>query len=362
MLNEKHGYIDPKEFLLNEITEKVYDVITDDSYIFSNWFYYPKSDGVKKYKNDSGISFYTFEQYINSKYLTNIIVTIVRIDNYDTARSKCMQGFIDDKDAGFYQPSTDNKTGYIYLNYNMYKDVDDSTKTDIKDTIYHEMRHFFDDTKNIIPQRKKGTIADQEHYVNVLAENVLDIDIDSIKDEVNSKSDIDYQESFEILDKLVYIMEPTEMNAFYHSLVVQLQKYKEDNPDCTLQEIKKYAQENNHLFFMRDWLDTPEKYKIVVNKTIGKNTEFAVHYMNKWLNHIKHTNDWVKGQNKYFMQTYLNNKDPWVANIEKAEAELAIRKYVKRDFSKLVYKRIQPVLLKTFKNIDKLIVDILIGD
>lgn len=362
MLNEKHGYIDPKEFLLDKITDKAYEVITDDSYIFSNWFYYPKSDGLKKYRNESGISFYTFDEFVNSKYLNKVVVTIVRIDNYDTAKSKCMQGFIDDKDAGFYQPSADNKIGYIYINYNMYKDIDEHTKTDLRDTIYHEMRHFFDDTKNIIPQRKKGTIADQEHYVNVLAENVLNIDVDNIKDDVNTKSDIDYQEAFEILDQLVYIMEPTEMNAFYHSLVVQLQKYKEENPECTLQEIKKYAEEKNHLYFMRNFLDTKEKYKKVVSATIGKNTEFAVHYMNKWLNHIKHTNDWVKNQNKLFTQKYLNNKDVWDDTFEDDEAALAIRKYIKQYFSMIVYKRIQPTLLKTFKNIDKLIVDIMIGD
>lgn len=150
MLNEKHGYIDPKEFLLDEITETAYEALTDDTIMFTNWFYYPKSDGVKKYRNDTGISFYTFEQYINSKYLNKVIVTIVRIDNYDTAKSKCMQGFIDDKDAGFYQPFNDTKVGYIYLNYNMLKDYDDP-KTELKDTIYHELRHFFDDTKDIIP-------------------------------------------------------------------------------------------------------------------------------------------------------------------------------------------------------------------
>lgn len=190
----------------------------------------------------------------------------------------------------------------------------------------------------------------------------MDIDIDNIKDNVKSKADINYQETFEILDQLVYIMEPTEMNAFYHSLVVQLKKYKEDNPDCTIQEIKKYTEETNHLYFMRNYLDTPEKYKKVVSATIGKNTEFAVHYMNKWLNHIKHTNDWVKKQNKFFSQKYLNNKDVWDDTFEENEASLAIRKYVKQYFSLFVYKRIQPIVLKTFKNIDKLIADTLIGD
>lgn len=366
-LIEKYGYLDPNSLKLDELTDKVYNIITDDFAIFDNTFKYFAQGAEQEYTSKEGLEFNQFTFKFNSNDMKNIYVTIIK----QTTDVKIKQKFfkiLNDDIYGFYTSKWSNdNTGYIFLSYNKLVKNTDKLYTNIKDTLYHEIRHYYDDLKNIIPRIKKGTLADSDrHYINVLAEQVLGINIETYEEPGTNRHLND--EDFEDFNQIFYLLNPTELNGHFHSFVVQLASYKKQltkkGEKLTLPKVQKFMEEGyeKHDMYMsilyefkQQIFDDEKSFKKFIRLISNKNYTAYIYYFNKMLSLIKLNDAWIDKQNTFIEKQLLHGQDPYTGDISKEDAEQVIKTYIFKYFIPYFYKKLKPYLNSIYKNIDKVI-------
>lgn len=358
-ITEKHGYIDESKWLLDEITDKVTDAIVnipiseyDDTY---SYIY----KGQKKLQKDTqGLKFYSFTEDIDSDVIKTIKVIVVYIETPEIVNCKRFEGFVSG-DHGFYATSISDNVGYIYINYNTSKQQKD-IRTFVKNTLYHEMRHYFDDLKHLIPTQKHGNKSSIvcDHYVNVLAEEVLLYDYNEIDKVIQKRN----TENDQILQELIYATDPTEIYAWYHSFVVDIKKFKHENPNCSYDDVIKFMQENGDrssgLYFLKNYFKTLEGYKKAILASCNKDIQSYLYYFNNVFGCIKTSDEWVLKQNDMIRTKMLKGKSPYIDEFEDEDIEKIIRVYINKVFIPYVYKQLGKHFQVMYKNMDKLITDI----
>lgn len=368
ILFEKHGYLDQKTLKLDEITDTIYDIIHGPEDEWEKTYRVFKDGKTYSARTDDGIEYREFIVNINSNKIKKLQFIIVKLDedniDYDTLNKitkRRLDTFLYSDALGFYSinMSTD-ELGIIFISANAHVNT---SKSELKNTIYHEIRHYFDDLVKVIPNKRHGTVSDTTHYIEVLGSEILDVDFRYKGEESKAK------EPNPELQFFFYITDPTELNAFYHSLVIDLQDLKKDNQELTYKDIKEYLAkvdtENNMAFIYEMYhtiFDSEEKYKKCMKKLLGNKLKPYIQYFSYTFPYIKMSEDQVVKQNRFIMQKYLHNKSPYMDDITKDEAKYAIKHYIEDYYMKFVYKQIIPYIKSSVKNIDKLIVDLTLND
>lgn len=365
-INEKYGYLDQNSLKLNDLTDKVVNILNDDTLMFEDTYMYVYKDHEHYYKTDEGLEFYTFIYQINDTVIKNVKIIIVKYTDKNKIHSNSLFNLFANDAFGFYavKYSTTN-IGYIYLSYNVLKEQKNIRK-EVKDTLYHEIRHYYDDLKKIIPRYKNKTkIIKNDHYINVLAEEVLNINANSYESEDHTKNINDNDNNF--VNDILYVMEPTELNGHFHSFVIQLAAYKnklkKEGKKLTLKNVKSFLVNGylKHSIYMglvyaaKPYFTSEEEYKKIVTEFC--NTDYAayIYYFNKMLSSIKTNSAWLKSQNKQIEQKLLHGKNPYMDDISKELAEKVIKTYIDNYFISYVYRQMKPYIKTVYKNLDKVI-------
>lgn len=359
ILTEKHGYIDPDSILLDKITDKVYDIIINDKGFINSYSYIYNG---KKYtiENIDGVLFSKFTVNLKHNKLKQLNVIVVKITDEDIVTDKDFIKFTGDSPTfGYFQTSLNDNIGYIYISYDAHIVLPDNhIKSEIKNTIYHEIRHYFDEVVGVIPRTHKNTSADIPHYIEEIANEVLDINYTTNKTQLRDSKN-------KGLTRLLYMLNPTEINAFYHSFVVTLQEYKQEHPNCTYNDIIKYikqleTEDDNTAFIYNHYsifFSTYDKYKKVID-SLCNNVDDYVFYFVITFKQIKTTNEYVTKQNKIISNKFLNGETVYGSDMSDKQAEQIIRDYINEYYIKFVYYHIHKYIFNVVKNINKLIADL----
>lgn len=363
-LSEKHGYISKDEFNINYISQTIINFLLNDNSIWENYY---KVNGKKLGLNNS-LKYKTFKFKLNNDLIKNVVITVVNILKFDNKVRKEFPDFYFDNAKAFYSTGDSNlienqNIGYIYINANYFynKYNDESMLEDLQETLYHELRHYYDNRRNVL------TIHNSK--INELGDlfKKLDISINDIIYTINKNKSENSQ--YKLFDDFIYVLTPTEINGWYHSLTVNIEKQfnllkdKEEFRNLSNYQIflkivkdKKYNKPSYFLYNINEFINTKEKYKNTIKHLMSKddvlNIELALYYIHKTLN----TYEFSDEQKKIIMDKFNNYIDLSVNTISILEEYIEL--FLDLFYIDFVYDYIYPKYYRIYKNIHKFIVSL----
>ena len=214
-ITEKIGYIDQKQFNLDTVVNSIVEFMTSPDI---HWDTNYEVKGKPNVKDLEGFLYHTFTFDLDNPKLGFIKVILVNIDTDKVNTSYKFQGFIDGDDAAFYSPvdstvdKKKNNCGYIYINYNTFKGYTDNKEEltdELKEYVYHELRHYYDNIMGVFG----GPLKELLHITLIADEFNINSKVFKEKTkEALLKKDTTYKS----LKNFLYVSQPTELNAWYH--------------------------------------------------------------------------------------------------------------------------------------------------
>ena len=358
-ITEKIGYIDQKQFNLDTVVNSIVEFMTSPDI---HWDTNYEVNGKPNVKDLEGFLYYTFTFDLDNPKLGFIKVILVNIDTDKVNTSYKFQGFIDGEDDAFYSPvdstvdKKKNNCGYIYINYNNFKDYTgnkDELADELKEYVYHELRHYYDNIMGVF----KGPIEGLLHITFIA--DALNINNKTFKEKAKEallKNDTTYK----YLTKLLYVSKPTELNAWYHSFVLNMMTYTKKNPNVTKDDILKYIKtpalnnEDYSCFIYNSVLvyKTFHNYSIAINGLCGQDPIKLFYYITNTLNECNPSENTIKQMNTLFGKNYI---DYFSDKFDYKTFGTKLSAFINDYYMHYVYKKIAPKYLHTYKNMKKFI-------
>lgn len=363
-LNEKHGYISKEEFNINYISQTIKNFLLNGNSIWENYY----NVNGKKLGINNSLKYKTFKFKLNNDLIKNVVITVVKILKFDNNVQKEFPDFYFDNAKAFYSTVNSNlienqSIGYIYINANYFynKYTDESMLEDLQETLYHELRHYYDNRRNVLTAHISK--------INELDElfKKLDISINDIIYNINKNKN--NNQLYKLFDDFIYVLTPTEINGWYHSLTINIENHfnllkdkKEFKNFSNYQiflkivEDKKYNKPSYFLYNINEFIKTKEKYKKTLKYLMSENKvlniELALYYIYKTLN----TYEFSDKQKKIIMDKFNYYIDLSV------NTDFILKEYIENFLDSFyidfVYDYIFPKYYRIYKNIHKFIVSL----
>lgn len=353
-INEKIGYIDPKQFNFKHVIDTVISFMTSGKEI--KWESKYDVNGKKNIKDIDGFGYYTFKFDLKNDKLGFIKLILVNIID-EKASSYKFEGFINKDDVAFYSPvdsTVDNgkhNCGYIYISYNYFSEWIDNKVTlyeKLTPIIYHELRHYYDNIIGVFD----GTIKELLHITLIADE--LDITTKTFISQLkgsNAKTD-------SALKNLLYFSEPTELNAWYHTFVQVMMNIQKKHPDYRKDDyikfIKEHESESNSFFIYNYAIvySKFENYKFVINSLCGTDPVKLFYYISSTLTVCKPSDKTLKKLNDLFEKKYINY---FTDKIDSKIFGDKLSEFCNDCYMAYVYKKTAPKYQHIVKNMSKFI-------
>ena len=353
-LNETYGYISNDKFNLDYIVKTVHKLLYsrvgwDNTYTLPNGC-------IKKYNN---ILFKQMTFDIPYQKMNKVSIILVKYMKDTTSKNDKFASLKENGDcAAFYDPddsiiSEEKNFGVIYLSWMyFYKMLSKNIVLDyLEEYLSHELRHYFDNTIGVFRKDMElgETVIEQEaEFLNIKEKDFQTL--------INRTKNKELLSQYNLLKNICYITDPTEMNAFLHSLISALKVYKRYNPNATALQIKNYIStqefqsfELYNIYFIFDNLDT---YKQSILLLCNDRVEALYYYFYESINSNYIDAKEKKKLNKKFDELYSH--DSYSEN----EFKEALKKFLNDYWMKYIYKRIAPRYKEVYKNINKYIDDL----
>ena len=353
-VNEKIGYVDPNQFNFKHVVETVISFMTSGEEI--KWQKQYDVNGKKNVKDIEGFGYHAFTFDLKNDKLGFIKLILVNVID-EKANSYKFEGFTDGEDAAFYSPvdSTVDKgkhnCGYIYISYNYFAQwISDKNKLyeELTPIIYHELRHYYDNIIGVFDGSTKELL-----HITLIADE-LGINtktfISQMK-ETGTKQDYS-------LKNLLYVSEPTELNAWYHTFVQIMMGLQKKHPEFKKDDYIKFIKENeteSHSFFIYNYAviySKPENYKMAINTLCGTDPVKLFYYIATTLTACKPSDKTLKKLNDLFEKNYMNY---FTDTLDTKLFGTKLAAFCNDYYIAYVYKKIAPKYLHTVKNMSKFI-------
>ena len=353
-VNEKIGYVDPEQFNFKYVVETVISFMTSGEEI--KWQKQYDVNGKKNVKDIDGFGYHTFTFDLKNDKLGFIKLILVNIIDKKVNSYK-FNGFIEGEEVAFYSSvdSTVDKgkhnCGYIYIYYNYFAQWNtDKHKLyeELTPIIYHELRHYYDNIIGVFDGSTKELL-----HITLIADE-LDINtktfISQMK-ETGTKTDLTFKD-------FLYVSEPTELNAWYHTFVQTMMGLQKKHPEFKKDDYIKFIKENeaeNHAFFIYNYAvvyKKPENYKMVINTSCGSDPVKLFYYISTTLTACNPSEKTLKKLNDLFEKKYMNY---FTDTIDTKLFGTKLQEFCNDCYIDYVYKKIAPKYLHTVKNMTKFI-------
>ena len=358
-ITEKIGYIDQKQFNLDTVVNSIVEFMTSPDI---HWDTNYEVKGKPNVKDLEGFLYHTFTFDLDNPKLGFIKVILVNIDTDKVNTSYKFQGFIDGDDAAFYSPvdstvdKKKNNCGYIYINYNTFKGYianKEELIDELKEYVYHELRHYYDNIMGVFG----GPLKELLHITLIADEFNINSKVFKEKTkEALLKKDTTYKS----LKTLLYVSQPTELNAWYHSFVQNMMVYTKKNPNATKDDILKYIEtpalnNNDYACFIYSYAivyKTFGNYSKAINGLCGQDPIKLFYYITNTLNECNPSDKTIKQMNDLFDKNYINY---FTDTVDYKTFGTKLSAFINDYYMHYVYKKIAPKYLHTYKNMQKFI-------
>ena len=358
-VNEKIGYIEEKQFKLSTVVNTMVEFLTSPDI---HWDQTYEVKGKPNVKDIDGFGYHTFTFDLDNDKLGFIKIIIVNIAKDKVKSTYKFQGFLDNDETAFYSPvdstvdKKKNNCGYIYINYDIFKDyISDKEKLtdELKEYTYHELRHYYDNIMGVFGGPLKELI-----HITLIADE-FDINTQLFKEQCKEallKNDKTYIN----LKDLLYVSQPTELNAWYHSFVQNMMVYSKKNPNATKDDILNYIKDfklNNkdYACFIYSYAivyKTFGNYSIAINGLCDKDPVKLYYYIMNTLNECQPSDKTIKQMNDLFEKNYI---DYFTDTVDYKTFGTKLSAFINDYYMHYVYKKIAPKYLHTYKNMQKFI-------
>lgn len=358
-VNEKIGYVDEKQFKLSTVVNTMVEFLTSpDIHWDSNY----EVKGKPNVKDIDGFCYHTFTFDLDNDKLGFIKVIIVKIDKDKVKSTYKFQGFLDNDETAFYSPvdstvdKKKNNCGYIYINYDIFKEyISNKQKLtdELKEYTYHELRHYYDNIMGVFGGPLKELI-----HITLIADE-FDINKQTFK-EKNKEALAKHDTTYKSLQNLLYVSQPTELNAWYHSFVQHMMVYQKKNPNATKDDIINYITDkdlngNDYACFIYSYAivyKTFGNYAKAINGLCEQDPVKLYYYIINTLNECQPSDKTIKQMNDLFEKNYI---DYFTDTVDYKTFGTKLSAFINDYYMHYVYKKIAPKYLHTYKNMQKFI-------
>lgn len=355
-LNEKVGYINKEQFNLKYVIEYMTNVMCNPEGI--PWQNYYEVNGKTNKKDIDGFTYYTFKFTLNNQTLGDITIILVNIDKkIKKLKSYKFSNFITGQDSAFYSvvdstvDKKKNNHGYIYVSYNEFEQYIKDKKTlqkEITPYIYHELRHYYDNIMGVFT----GKLKELSHIT--LYADSFNINTKVFLDNVKKE-----KPNYHALKTLLYMSQPTELNAWYHSFVINITDVVKSGKATSAKEVVDYIKTDtnkkhceNFIFNYETFYKTIDNYKEAILSLCKDDPIKMVYYINNTLTACNASDETIENLNKLFEKKYSNY---FVTSLDYKQFTNILTEFLETDYIKYVYKKISPVFLHTVNNMKKFI-------